>query len=104
MSSCQIVFGKISSGGQLAGSTPVMATETLTVCTLITTSGTSQQGSATAPSNGYRPVCRIHADIDIYVAFGSDPTASATSGVWVKSGVPEYFEVEAGSKVAVIEK
>lgn len=104
MSSCQITFGRISDGGRIPGNASVMDVEDLTVCTLLTTSGTSQQGSSAAPSSGTRPVCRIHADIDLYVAFGSDPTASATNGIWVKAGVPEYFAVAPGSKVAIIEK
>jgi len=42
---------------------------------------------------------RIIADADVFVAFGAAPTATATA-IKIPAGAVEYFEVDAGFKVA----
>ena len=42
---------------------------------------------------------RVIADADVYIAFGAAPTANANS-ILIPSGTVEYFEVNAGDKVA----
>lgn len=42
---------------------------------------------------------RVIADADVFLAFGDNPTATATA-VKVPANSVEYFEVEGGSKVA----
>ena len=44
-------------------------------------------------------IVRIIADADVFVAFGANPTATASS-IKIPSGTVEYFEVDAGTKVA----
>lgn len=46
-------------------------------------------------------VVRLVATTDCFVAFGSAPTAT-TSGLFLPAGVPEYFRVDSGDKVAAI--
>lgn len=42
---------------------------------------------------------RVQADANAHIAFGLDPTAEATNKYLV-AGVPEYFAVSAGHKIA----
>lgn len=44
-------------------------------------------------------IVRIIADADVYLAFGSSPTADANS-IKLPANTVEYFEVDAGFKVA----
>lgn len=45
---------------------------------------------------------RVVSDKDVRIAFGANPTATATS-LALKAGIPEYFGVSAGQKLAAIE-
>lgn len=77
---------------------------------VITVTNTSTQGEAlSAPTGGearHRLRVRIMSDTNCWVTWGSDPTALATGlgGRMVGSGNPEYFDIEAGFKIAVIER
>ena len=46
---------------------------------------------------------RLCATSDCYVAFGSAPVASATAGMLLPAGIPEYFWVYPGERVGVIQ-
>lgn len=64
----------------------------------VTTSGTSAQSAALG---GNTLIVRLIATTDCRVAFGANPTATATS-MLLTAGVPEFFTVQVGSKIAAI--
>lgn len=84
----------IIGNGQMGGvaSEPSVATQKITM------SGTSAQSSA---FNAATKFVRLHADAVCSVAFGSNPTAAATSAR-MAANTTEYFGVNPGDKVAVI--
>ena len=43
---------------------------------------------------------RVIADADVYLLFGANPTATAINAIRVPADTVEYFEVNAGDKVA----
>jgi hypothetical protein len=47
-------------------------------------------------------LARMVATVDCHIAIGADPTATTTS-TFLPAGVPEYFEIREGQKVAVIQ-
>lgn len=62
---------------------------------------TSSVANATAcPSAGL--AVRIMTDTDIRVAFGASPTATATNNLRMPANSVEYFDIQVGDKVAVI--
>lgn len=67
---------------------------------VFTSSGTSQ--STTATSDG-KAVARVVASGgNIWIAIGTAPTAVTNTGILILDGVPEYFRLEAGQKIALI--
>lgn len=61
-------------------------------------------GGASAQSNAFGEQCtfvRVHTDANCRIAFGSNPTAAATSSR-MAAGATEFFGVKSGDKVAVI--
>lgn len=66
----------------------------------ITTQAVTYTSSAqsAAFSSGCKLI-RVIADADVYLQFGSDPTATATA-IRVPADTAEYFGVEQGAKVA----
>lgn len=56
------------------------------------------------PKIDYR--VRILADVDCFVTWGEDPTATidGTSGRPIGANNPEYFSIKQGHKIAVIER
>lgn len=72
---------------------------------IIAVSGTSAQSNAITGSGNYR-VVRMYADVDCFITWGSNPTAlsNGTGGRFVGANNPEYFRLQAGEKVAVIER
>jgi hypothetical protein len=67
----------------------------------VTTSGTSAQSSA-GPT-GITNVLVSAVDADLYVAFGSNPTAAPTTGIFVRTGQTHLLEVASGDKIAGIQ-
>lgn len=75
----------------------------------VTVGGTSQQsaaidnGSANAANKRMR--LRVATDTDCFVTWGADPTAQndGSDGRPLWADNPEYFDVEAGHKLAVIQ-
>lgn len=68
-----------------------------------TPSGTSGQTTATASiSTPGTLVCRVSTDTAVYVAFGTDPTASSTTGFYLPANSTDVFIVNGGDKGAVI--
>ena len=65
----------------------------------VATSGSSAQSAAFGTDT---TVVRLMASQDVYLAFGSNPTATST-GLHLPAGVPEYFAVTAGEKVAALQ-
>jgi hypothetical protein len=61
--------------------------------------GTSAQTSGTFGRGTYR----LWADQDCYVAFGPNPTAAAASSMPLTAKTPEYVDLQAGDKIAVIQ-
>jgi hypothetical protein len=55
-----------------------------------------------AAFTAYTKTVRLIANTDCYVAFGSNPTAS-TSSLFLPAGSIEYFRVQPGSQIAVIQ-
>lgn len=68
-------------------------------------SASSTQSDALDNTDGqnWRRRCRLFADGDCYIATGANPTASATTRP-LGAENPEYIDVQAGHKVAVIER
>jgi predicted deacylase len=64
----------------------------------ITTSSTSAQSAAFAPSTG---LVRVWCDTQSAVAFGSNPTAT-TNNMPLSAGATEYFAIVPGQKAAFI--
>lgn len=65
----------------------------------ITITGSSQQSSAFATPGIF--AVRVVATADCYIAIGANPTATTSSTLLV-AGLPEYFTVALGEKLAVI--
>jgi len=70
--------------------------------------GSLQSNVITTQSDGrvtHRRV-RLYADADCFVTWGSDPTAlnDGSAGRAMGADNPEYFEITAGEKIAVIER
>lgn len=69
----------------------------------ITATSTSQQSTITAPDRVADGVCIVTTDTDVWVAIGSNPTASAGNDHLVIAGQTRYFgDLAFGDKVAVI--
>jgi FtsP/CotA-like multicopper oxidase with cupredoxin domain len=68
----------------------------------VTVSGTSAQ-TAACPANTYE--VRVVSTTNCHIKIGDDPTAAATdnNGIYLPSGVVEYFHVTPGQRVAVIQ-
>jgi len=64
----------------------------------ISVSGVSAQSAALVENTKF---VRVHTDVTIRIAFGANPTASATSQRMV-AGATEYFGVTRGIKIAAI--
>lgn len=64
----------------------------------VTISGTSAQSSALAGTTRY---VRLYADSLCYLAMGANPTATASFQP-LASGIPEFFAVVPGQKIAAI--
>jgi len=62
-------------------------------------------GAASAPSAAIQSkMVRLVATSDCHVAFGTNPTAVADGTcLFLPAGIPEYFVVNPGDKVAVIQ-
>lgn len=65
----------------------------------------SLQSGVIVGSGVFRKV-RMYADSDCFVTWGANPTATTdgTSGRFLGANNPEYFQLEAGERVAVIER
>lgn len=83
----------IAAGGSIAmGAEPAQASQTVAV------GGASAQSSAFGPTTVY---LRVHTDAICSLAFGANPTATATLAR-MAANQTEYFHVQPGHKVAVI--
>lgn len=72
----------------------------------VTISGTSAQ-SAVIPGTGRkRKKVRLFADSDCFVTWGENPVAvtDGSDGRPMGAENPEYFDIEAGHKIAVIQR
>lgn len=65
----------------------------------VAVSGVSAQSAAFQAGTRF---VRIVATTDVYLAFGSNPTATST-GILLPAGVVEVFPVNGGEKVAAIQ-
>lgn len=59
--------------------------------------------ASAAASPGSGEVVRLLATVDCFVAFGDTPTADTTTSMLLPAGVPEYFFLPLGQKVAAIQ-
>ena len=66
--------------------------------TVIVLSGTSQQSSGLANNT---TLIRVTSTENVYVAYGENPTATSASMLMLAG--TEYFSVEPGSKIAVLQ-
>lgn len=67
----------------------------------MTSSGTSAATTIASDNGSY--ICRIATTGNIWVKFGTSPTAEAGGDFLMTEGSYEYFNVPAGYKVAVID-
>jgi hypothetical protein len=102
MAATQIAFGVAGISAPNGGDVPVLAFESVTICTIIVPSGSSQASSAAAPQRTPRPVCRIATDTAVYVTFAETPTATASNGLMIPAGCIDYVACTVGHKAAVI--
>mgnify|MGYP000639799283 CR=1 FL=1 len=67
---------------------------------------TSTQSNAISGSGKKRRRVRLYADADCFVTWDSDPTATTdgTSGRPMGADNPEYWDIESGYKIAVIQR
>jgi hypothetical protein len=67
--------------------------------------GSVQSDAIAGTGNRHRRM-RLMADVDCFVTWGDDPTATTdgTSGRPMGAENPEYFAINVGQKVAVIER
>lgn len=72
----------------------------------VSITGSSLQSAAIVGENRKRRRVRIHPDADCFVTWGANPEAQTdgSNGRPMPSGGTEYFDIEAGHKIAVIEK
>lgn len=76
----------------------------------VTISGVSAASAPVAGANRMRKRVRLLADGDCFATWGSpdpsDPVAQpdGTNGRPLQAGVAEYFDIESGHKIAVIER
>lgn len=74
----------------------------------LTPRGTAQKvaiGASHAESSAFgatTKVVRLVSDVNCYVAFGAAPVATSSSLLMI-AGVPEFFGVQPGEKVSVLE-
>jgi len=73
---------------------------------VVTISGTSAASTSAIPGNNQTRRVRLYADTDCYVTWGADPTAlsDGSDGRMIGANNPEYFSINSGHKVAVIER
>ena len=78
---------------------PIQALGVNTEQTPISVGATAAQSAAFGSST---IVIRVVANTDCHIAFGSNPTATANS-TFIPKGLPEYFKVNSGEKLSVIQ-
>ncbi len=68
--------------------------------------GTSAASAALTGTGKKRRRVRLFADADCYATWGENPVAKndGTDGRPLAASVAEYFDIEAGHKIAVIER
>lgn len=79
----------------------IAATAILAVSTSATSAGSRPTAPATAPADTYARV--ICLDNPVYVAWGPDPTATATNSLMLTPGVAEMIPVGPGDKLSFLE-
>ena len=86
------VFGDVDApkGAMQAAQNPLVSNS-------ITLSGSNQQSAA---FNASTRLVRVVATVAAYVAFGSNPDATASPRVYMAAGSTDYFAVEPGQKIA----
>ncbi len=73
---------------------------------VVTIGAGSLQSAAITGQNKARNRVRLYADVDCFVTWNEDPTAltDGTDGRPLGRNNVEYFDIEAGHKIAVIER
>lgn len=66
------------------------------------TTPTGTSAATTAAARADQGVCRVTTDTQVYVTFGSSPTATAATGFMCPAGSVSLFRVKSGDKAAVI--
>ena len=62
--------------------------------------GTSAQSSAVATAT---TLVRVVATTACFIKIGTNPTAVADTSMYLPAGIPEYFGIEGGQKIAAIQ-
>lgn len=63
---------------------------------------TSASNAQSAAFGSTSKLVRLHATQDVYVLFGSNPVATASTGFLLKAGFTEHFGVTPGEKLGVL--
>jgi len=84
----------------LQGATAVYSVNSDATNEVITSSATSQATTATATGKNYARV--VTTGGNVWLAFGTSPTAVTNTGRLLVDGVPEVYYLDDGWKVAVI--
>lgn len=72
--------------------------------TTVTYTTPAVQSAIIVGSGKKRKRVRLFSDGDCYVKFGEDPTATTTDSIPMGAENPEYFDVESGHKISVIQR
>ena len=70
----------------------------------INISATATESNPLAGTGKKRKRVRIFADSDCFVTWGENPTASSSNGRPMGAENPEYFDIQSGHKISVIER
>lgn len=84
----------------IQGATAVMSTNASTIDETISSTSSSQ--STTNTSSGVNYVRVVSTGGNVWLKFGTSPTAVTGAGHLLIDGIPEFFYVEDGFKVAVV--
>ena len=85
----------------LQGAAALMSTNSSTIDETLTSSPVSQSTTNSATGTNYARV--VASGGNVWLKFGTNPTAVTGTGHLLIEGIPEFFYVENGFKVAVVD-
>jgi hypothetical protein len=101
----KIEFIRLGEGIIASGSARNVISECVQSLAAITTSGTATapESRPAAPSSLNKLYARVTTDAPVYLAWGADPTASATSGIKLLADIPEVISISPGQLISLVD-